>query len=179
MISNGEFNPLPQTPMGTYFSDREFSLVEGAENAFHSPQQRQVEAHIQELADKYGARQGLDRRQFLSTSCGMAAAFVAMNKVFGPIYDVSEAEAADPARAAERREALRGQFIFDDQTHFIRDDFQYEELLGLGQYARAVLEPGVDPGRTDQPLLLQVRELRPANLLEQRHLGGGVERSAV
>ena len=23
--------------MGTYFSDREFSLVEGAENAFHSP----------------------------------------------------------------------------------------------------------------------------------------------
>ena len=93
MISNGEFNPLPQTP-----------------------QQRQVEAHIMELADKYGARQGLDRRQFLSTSCGMAAAFVAMNKVFGPIYDVSEAEAADPARAAERVEALKGQFIFDESA---------------------------------------------------------------
>jgi hypothetical protein len=28
--------------MGTYFSDREFSLVEGAENAFHSPIPTQV-----------------------------------------------------------------------------------------------------------------------------------------
>ena len=112
MISNGEFNPLPQTP-----------------------QQRRVEARIMELADKYGAKQGLDRRQFLSTSCGMAAAFLAMNDVFGHFYDVSEAEAADPAAAAERAEALKGQFIFDDQTHFIRDDFQHEELLGLGQYA--------------------------------------------
>ena len=55
--------------MSTYFSDRELSFVEGAENAFHSPiptqvvsngefnpppqsaQQKQVEARIKELAD--------------------------------------------------------------------------------------------------------------------------------
>jgi hypothetical protein len=77
--------------MGTYFSDREFSLVEGAENAFHSPiptqvisngefnpppqnaQQKQVEARIKELADTYGAKQGLDRREFLKTSSGCTA----------------------------------------------------------------------------------------------------------
>ena len=41
----------------------------------------------------------------------MAAAFVAINDVFGPIYDVSEAEAADPARAAERAEALKTQIF--------------------------------------------------------------------
>ena len=39
-----------------------------------------------------------------------------------------------PERRSVRRRS-KGQFIFDDQTHFIRDDFQYEELLGLGQYA--------------------------------------------
>ena len=44
-------------------------------------------------------KQGLDRRQFLRTSCGMAAAFVAMNNVFGNLFEVSEAEAADPAQA--------------------------------------------------------------------------------
>ena len=71
----------------------------------------------------------------------MAAAFLAMNKVFVSLYDVSEAEAADPARAAERIEALKGQFIFDDQTHFIRDDFQHEELLGLGLYAGQFWNP--------------------------------------
>ena len=44
IISNGEFNPLPQTD-----------------------QQRQVEACIKELAETYGAQQGMDRRQFLCT----------------------------------------------------------------------------------------------------------------
>ena len=39
IVSNGEFNPLPQTA-----------------------QQKQVEARIKELADQHGARQGLDRR---------------------------------------------------------------------------------------------------------------------
>src|SRR5919109_3741010 len=92
IISNGEFNPLPQTP-----------------------RQQQVEARIKELADKHGAKLGLDRRQFLRTSCGMAAAFVALNHVFGQLFNVTEAEAADPARAAERAKALQGQFIFDDQ----------------------------------------------------------------
>src|SRR4051812_13510757 len=77
----------------------------------------------------------MDRRKFLRTSCGMAAAFVALNDVFGPIFDVSPAEAAEPAAAARRANGLAGQFILDDQVHFVRDDYKVEDILGLAKYA--------------------------------------------
>jgi predicted TIM-barrel fold metal-dependent hydrolase len=149
--------------MGTYFSDREFAQVEPAENAFRSPiptqiisngefnplpqtqQQRRVEARIRELGDTYGARLGMDRRRFLRTSCGMAAAFVAMNNVFGNLFDVSEAEAVDVARAAERADALKGQFIFDVQTHFVRDDYSQEGFLGFLKSGADIWQNGLDP----------------------------------
>ena len=103
MISNGEFNPLPQTQ-----------------------QQRQVEARIKELADTTAKKLGLSRRGFLRTGSGMAAAFLAMNDVYGRFFDVSTAEAAEPAAAAERAQALANQYIVDVQTHFMRDDFKGE-----------------------------------------------------
>ena len=78
IVSNGEFNPLPQTA-----------------------QQRRVEARIKEIADAVAPKLGLDRRQFLRTGCGMATAFLAMNDVFGPLFAVNRAEAAEPAAAAE------------------------------------------------------------------------------
>ena len=112
MVSNGEFNPLPQ-----------------------SAEQRKVEGLIKDFADETGRKLGLDRRQFLRTTCGMAAAFVAMNKVFGPLFKVDPAEAAQPEAGAARASSLSGQFIFDDQTHFVRDDYPFEGLLGLAQYA--------------------------------------------
>src|SRR5437762_13783105 len=120
-----------EEPMGIFLSERELAEVEPAEHAFPSPvptqivsngefnplpqtaQQKQVEARIKELADQHRAMPGWDRRQFLRTSCGMAAAFVAMNQVFGNVFDVSEAEAADPVRAAQHADAMKGQFIFD------------------------------------------------------------------
>jgi predicted TIM-barrel fold metal-dependent hydrolase len=120
IVSSGEFNPLPQTPA-----------------------QKRVEARIKELADTYGARQGLDRRSFLRTASGMAAAFVAMNDVFGRVFNVSEAEAADRERAAERAESLKGQFIFDDQTHFVHDGYPQEALLGLASYAAENWNPAL------------------------------------
>lgn len=112
MISNGEFTPLPQ-----------------------SPRQAQVEARIKQLAEFYGKRQGLNRRRFLATASGMATAFLAMNDVFGPIFEVSRAEAAQPEVANARAEGLANQFIFDDQTHFVHDGFKQEGLLGLAQFA--------------------------------------------
>jgi len=139
--------------MGIFLSERELAEVEPAEHAFPSPvptqivsngefnplpqtaQQKQVEARIKELADRHGARQGLDRRRFLRTSCGMAAAFLAMNQVFGDLFDVSEAEAADPARAADRADAMKGQFIFDVQTHFVHDKYSQPGILGLAAFA--------------------------------------------
>ena len=36
---------------------------------------------------------------------------------------------------SERDKQLAGQFILDDQTHFLRDDFAHEAILGLGEFA--------------------------------------------
>lgn len=132
IISNGEFRPMPQTQ-----------------------QQKQVEGLIGEYADKYGRKMGMDRRKFLATSAGMAAAFLAMNKVFGPIWDVTEAEAADKDLSDERAKKLSKQFIIDDQTHFVRDDFDKEGLLGLGDYASKNWNPAmIDATKGGVPLTL-------------------------
>ena len=112
VVSNGEYNPLPQTD-----------------------HQKKVEGLIKELADVQAKRHNMSRRSFLATSAGMATAFLAMNKVFGPVWSVSEAEAADMELSKYRASQLSGQFIFDDQTHFIRDDFKQEGLLGLTKWA--------------------------------------------
>ena len=77
MISNGEFNPVPQTQ-----------------------RQRRFEERLKDLSEASARKLGMDRRQFLCTSCGMAAAFVALNDVFGPIFDVSSAEAAQARQLA-------------------------------------------------------------------------------
>src|SRR5712664_3688038 len=118
VVSNGEYNPLPQTR-----------------------EQRRVEARIKELADELGPRHGLSRRAFLASSAGMAAAFLAMNDVFGPDFDVSRAEAQQPGVAAQRAGALAGQFIIDVQTHFVRDDFKQAGLLDLAKYAKKNWNP--------------------------------------
>src|SRR5256885_9834399 len=115
--------------MGTYFSEREFAQVEPAENAFRSPiptqvisngefnppaqtaQQKQIEARIKELADTYGAKLGMDRRRFLQTATGKAAAFVAKNNGFGNGFAVSHAGAADPTDAPPRPHAAKAQLI--------------------------------------------------------------------
>src|SRR5262249_37343490 len=79
MVSNEEFFPLPQTP-----------------------EQQRIEKRIGELADGFGKVLGLSRRQFLGTAGGMAAAFLAMNEVFGPYFNVHAAEALEPAMRDEK-----------------------------------------------------------------------------
>ena len=125
IVSNGEFNPLPQTH-----------------------EQQRVEARIKDMADGLSRRHGMNRRQFLSSSAGMAAAFIAMNEVFGRVFDVSQAEAQTPGAADQRAGALAGQFIIDDQTHFVRDDFKQDGLLGLAQYARQHWNPDLVGDKT-------------------------------
>jgi len=120
IVSNGEFNPLPQTD-----------------------QQKRVEARIAELGDAHAKQAGMGRRQFLKTASGMAAAFVAMNEVYGPIFSVAHAEVADADAAAERAAALAQQFVFDNQLHFVRDDYENEGLLGLGQFASEHWNPAM------------------------------------
>jgi len=96
-VSNGEYNPIPQTE-----------------------DQAKVESLIKEMGDNQAKRHGMDHGSFLATSAGMATAFLAMNKVFGPIFDVSEDEAGDMEMSDYRASQLSNQFIFDDQTHFGR-----------------------------------------------------------
>src|SRR6266404_1661660 len=140
--------------MGSWLSEREQRLVAGAEEASaatpiptqivsngeylpppQSATQKRVEARINELADENGKRLGLSRRQFMRTSCGMAAAFLAMNEIYGPVFRVAPAEAREPEMMLARAQSLAGQFIFDVQTHFVRDDFDHKELLDLGKFA--------------------------------------------
>jgi hypothetical protein len=141
--------------MGSWLSEREQCLVAGAETAsaatpiptqivsngeylppLQSETQKRVERRILELADVNGKRLGLSRRQFMQTSCGMAAAFVAMNEVYATnVFQVAAAEAHEPELMRARAQSLAGQFIFDVQTHFVRDDFEHNELLGLAKFA--------------------------------------------
>lgn len=113
MISNGEFIPSPQ-----------------------NEKQRQVERYMSELADTLASRLGMTRRSFFNTSCGMAAAFLAMNHVYGSFFSVSPAEAADPAFAQEAGARFANQFIFDVQTHCVSDDYRSTGILALRSYAK-------------------------------------------
>jgi uncharacterized protein len=99
IVSSDEYLPVPQTE-----------------------KQRQVEGVLKELSDDLARRHGMSRRRFFETAAGMAAAFVALNRVFGPIFEASPAEAATPEMANERAAKLSGQFIIDGHTHFLRDD---------------------------------------------------------
>lgn len=140
--------------MGSWLSEREQRLVAGAEEASaatpiptqivsngeflpppQSDSQKRVERRMNELADVNGKRLGLSRRQFMRTSCGMAAAFLVMNEVYGPVFQVEAAESHDPELMLARAQSLAGQFIFDVQTHFVHDGYKDEALLGLAQYA--------------------------------------------
>jgi uncharacterized protein len=97
MVSNGEYMPHPQTQ-----------------------QQKQVEHRIQELADKVCKKAGVSRRDFLGGSGGMAAAFLAMNEVYGKaFFRVSEDELFDTA-AAKANAPPDDLFVIDDQTHIVR-----------------------------------------------------------
>ena len=125
IVSSDEYAPIPQTPA-----------------------QSSVEARLKSLADELACRQGLTRRQFLRTSAGMAAAFVAMNDVYGPLFEVARAEAATPDLAAARAEELSGQFVFDGHTHFLRDDTQIQTFVRMRE---AVGKAGWNPDLADKP----------------------------
>jgi predicted TIM-barrel fold metal-dependent hydrolase len=82
----------------------------------NSSQQR-VEQLIGEMADANSRRLGLTRRAYLASSMGLAAAFLAQNRVYGNYWDVDEAEALDPA-AGEEKWPKGEYFIIDVQAHF-------------------------------------------------------------
>jgi predicted TIM-barrel fold metal-dependent hydrolase len=99
IVSSDEYLPAPQTA-----------------------QQREVEARLVAKGGALAGRLGMSRRQFFRTASGMAASYLAMNEVYGPLFAVSEAEAATPELAQARAETLKDQLIFDAHTHFLSDN---------------------------------------------------------
>ena len=77
-VSSDEFMPAPQ-----------------------SSKQAEFEARVKESGARMAKRLGISRRRFFQSAAGMAAAFLAMNDTYGPLYGVSRAEAAEPERASQ------------------------------------------------------------------------------
>jgi uncharacterized protein len=110
--------------------------------ARQNKRQREVEARLKEMGTQLARKQGMSRRSFFATAAGMATAFLAMNQVYGQLFDVTPAEAATPEQADERAASLRDQFIFDGHTHFLRDDTR---LMGFVMMRQAVGDAGWNP----------------------------------
>jgi len=94
VVSNEEFTPRPQTP-----------------------QQKQVEHLIGEMAAEKSRKLGMDRRAFMASAMGLATCFAAQNKVFGKVWDVDEAETMELA-AIDEKFPKSEYFVIDVQSHF-------------------------------------------------------------
>ncbi len=94
VVSNEEFIPRPQ-----------------------NERQKRVEHLIGELTEQKARKLGLDRRSFMATSMGLATCFLAMNKVYGNVFEVDEAETLEEAAIAEKW-PKGDYFIMDVQSHF-------------------------------------------------------------
>src|SRR3984885_4122181 len=94
MLSNEEFIPRPQ-----------------------NERQKHVEHLIGEMSAEKSKKLGMERRDFMATSMGLATCFAAMNKVYGKAFDVDEQETTDSAASAEKYPKSE-YFIIDVQTHF-------------------------------------------------------------
>ncbi|MGH9719638.1 MAG: amidohydrolase family protein [Bryobacteraceae bacterium] len=94
IVSNEEFIPRPQ-----------------------NARQKQVENLIGEMSAANSKKLGMDRRAFMASPMGMAACFLAMNKVYGKCLDVDDAEAFEP-QATEEKFPKGEYFVMDVQAHF-------------------------------------------------------------
>jgi hypothetical protein len=128
-VSSDEFMPSPQTP-----------------------QQREFEARVREIGGRLAKKHGMTRRKFFRTAGGMAAAFVAMNEVYAknsqPVYEVLKREATNLDVAQARADSLKGQFVMDMHTHFLRDDTPIRAFVAQRE---AVGKAGWNPALKDKP----------------------------
>jgi predicted TIM-barrel fold metal-dependent hydrolase len=130
-----------------------------------TPKQKEFESRIKDIGTKLAKHQGIPRRRFFQSAAGMAAAFLAMNDTFGPLYGVSHAEAATPELANERASALKDQFIMDMHTHFLRDDTRLE---GFVRSREAVGKASWNPALVGKPQTLD--DLKFANYFKELYL---------
>ena len=141
-VSSDEFMPSPQ-----------------------SAKQREFEARVKESGARLAKRLGISRRRFFQSAAGMAAAFLAMNDTYGPMYGVSRAEAAEPERADNRARALSGQFIMDMHTHFLRPGTR---IMGFVAQRNAVGKAGWNPALKGREQTID--DLMFANYIKEMYL---------
>src|SRR5690349_10991068 len=141
-VSSDEFMPTPQTP-----------------------RQREFESRVQQIGSTMARRLGITRRRFFQTAAGMAAAFVAMNDTYGPLFGVSRAEAGTPEQADARARKLAGQFIMDMHTHFLRPGTRIQTFLNQ---RKAVGKAGWNPALVDKEQTID--DLMFANYLKEIYL---------
>lgn len=119
LLTAEEMAELLPAETSSYASPVPTQIV-SSDEYFPAPQsakQKEVEARLKELSGELARKQGLSRRRFFQTASGMAASYLVMNQVYGPLFDVSPAEAATPDMANERAAGLKDQFIMDLHTH--------------------------------------------------------------
>jgi hypothetical protein len=92
IVSNGAYNLAPQTKA-----------------------QGRVESLMQEYNEKIAKDQGVDRRTFLKSASGLAATFLGINRVFGPVFGVPDAEAAEDDKVLVSTEWLADNLQATDQ----------------------------------------------------------------
>src|SRR6266566_4034412 len=160
--------------MGSWLSEREQRLVAGAETASaatpiptqivsngeylpppQSETQKRLERRILELADTNAKRLGLSRRQFMRTSCGMAAAFLAMNEIYGG--NVFQNYVKEVYYDSDTNLALLSGAPFDDPTWWLLSNEQIvkaREMINDFAGARRLLAHSVitpkQPGWMDE-----------------------------
>lgn len=113
MVSNGEFIPLPQTA-----------------------QQQEVERRIMAVAKEQADRLGVTPAEYLHSPSAMTASFGAMNDVHGQYFDADRGEESDQDAANARAKKYKDQFIFDAQTHHVRDKYGWEYLTNMRRWTQ-------------------------------------------
>lgn len=97
--------------------------------------QQQVEHLIGEMSEARARKLGMDRRDFMRSSMGLATCFLAANTVYGQAFAVEEAETWEAAPGGKKHP--KGEyFIVDAQAHFTNGvalDFRNNPIIqGMG-----------------------------------------------
>jgi predicted TIM-barrel fold metal-dependent hydrolase len=108
-----------------------------------TPQQKQVEARVLDALGSVPRRVNINRRQFLATSAGLAASFVALNEVFKKYAFGETLFRVAPEAGLDHHAFLadgppKDLFVFDDQVHIVRGSptgggYAPDSLLVLAQ----------------------------------------------
>lgn len=122
-LEGAEVNSLP-SPVPTQIVSSEEYLPPP-----QTAQQKKVEHTLLDMADGVAKKLNVSRRRFFQTAAGMAMSFVAMNKVYGEVFDATLREATEQDVAEKRAAAMSREFVMDTHTHFLRDDTKLMQFV--------------------------------------------------